>query len=183
VDRPFVPGTSLLQFHGDDTPAPVRKLYGVFDRPRTDADRKAEPLAAISWSGIDWGATIAMDEGRVLLAGLGGEQDLIYAAPLGEDRLLVAVLSNGGGGSGRPGPDGLLVMTGQLESGELVVHGIVADSVGSVDLVVAGATYEARMGENAFGLRLERTHADDLERIVLQRRDGTTNAIELRPEG
>ena len=182
MERPFEPGSSWLGFYGNDEPVAIRELYAVFGRPRTDADQRAEPLAATSWSGIDWGATIAMDEGRVLLAGLGGEQDLIYAAPLGEDRLVVGVLPNGGGGSGRPGPDGLLVMTHQLESGELVVHGIVADSVGTVDLVVAGATYEARMGENAFGLRLERTHADDLERIVLHRRDGTTNAIELRPE-
>jgi hypothetical protein len=42
--------------------------------------------------------------------------------------------------------------------------------------------YEARMGEHAFGLWLERTHQDDEERVVLHRRDGTANAIELRPE-
>jgi len=38
------------------------------------------------------------------------------------------------------------------------------------------------MGENAFGLRLERTHSDDVERIVLRRRDGTTNEFALSPE-
>lgn len=182
MERRFEPGSSWLGFSGNDEAVPVRELYAVFGRSRTAADRGAELLAATSWSGIDWGATIAMDEGRVLLAGLGGEQDLIYAAPLGEERLVVAVLPNGGGGSGRPGPDGLVMMIHQLETGELVVHGIVADSVGSVDLVVAGVPHEARMGDNAFGLRLERTHADELERIVLHRRGGTTNAIELRPE-
>jgi hypothetical protein len=181
VERPFEAGSSSLAFAGNEERRPVRELYGVFSRPREDADRAAEPLAAVSWSGIDWGAKITMDEGRVLLSGLGGEQDTIYAAPLGEDRLLVGVLPNGGGGSGRPGPDGLFLHTGQLETGDLVFHGVVADWVESVDLVVAGVTHAAQMGENAFGLRLERTHEADLERVVLHRRDGTTNAIELRP--
>jgi hypothetical protein len=176
------PGTSWLGFSDDGEPVPVRELYGVFGRPRTDVDLRAEPLAAAHWSGIPWGAEVALDEGRVLLAGFGGDQDTLYAAPLGDDRLLVAVLPKGGGGSGRPGPDGLFLLTSQLESGDLVFRGAVADSVESVDLVVAGVTHEARMGENAFGLSLERTHEDDVERLVLHRRDGTKNEIGLRPE-
>ena len=176
-------GSSWLRWSGgDEEPVPVRELYGVFSRPPTDADRRAEPLAAVSWSGIPWGAEIAMDEGRVLLAGLGGGLDLIYAAPLGVDRLVVAVLPNGGGGSGRPGPDGLILQTSQLETGDLVFHGVVADWVESVDLVVAGVTHAAVMGENAFGLWLEDTHEADQERLLLHRRDGTTNEIGLRPE-
>jgi hypothetical protein len=183
MGRGLEPGTSWLQWHGgDDEPAPVRELYGVFGRPRTDADRSAEPLAAVSWSGIDWGAEIGMDEGRLLLAGLGGELDAIYAAPLGNDRLVVAVLPLGGGGSGRPGPDGLLLQTSQLETGDLVFHGVVADWVKSVDLVVAGVTHTAVMGENAFALWLDDTHEADQERVVLHRRDGTTNEIGLHPE-
>ena len=183
MDRALEPGTSWLRWYdNDDEPVPVRELYGVFGRPRTDSDRSAEPLAAVCWSGIDWGAEIGVAEGRVLLAGLGGELDTIYAAPLGDDRLVVAVLPLGGGGSGRPGPDGLLLQTSQLETGDLVFRGVVADWVKSVDLVVAGVTHAAVMGENAFGLRLERTHEADQERIVLSRSDGTTNEIGLRPE-
>jgi hypothetical protein len=184
MERPREPGTSSLMHYAYDTgedPRPVRELYGAFRRPPNDADRAAEPLAAVAWSGIPWGAQIAMAEGRVFLSGLGGEQDTIYAAPLGDDRLVVAVLPNGGGGSTRPGPDGLFMLTGQLETGGLVVHGLVADEVASVDLVVAGVTHEARMGENAFALRLEDTHEADQERLVLHRRDGTTNEIGLRP--
>jgi len=182
VERRLQPGSSWLGFSGDDEPVPVRELYGVFARARNDADRSAEPLAAVHWSGIPWGAEIAMGEGRVLFSGLGGEQDTIYAAPLGDDRLVVAVLPNGGGGSGRPGPDGLIVLTSQLETGDLVVRGLVADSVESVDLVVAGVTHKAQMGENAFALWLEDSHEADQERIELHRRDGTTNTIELAPE-
>jgi hypothetical protein len=185
MDRPLEPGTSSLMFYGYDTDEerlPVRELYGVFRRPKDDADRAAEPLAAVAWSGIPWGPEIAMDEGRVFLSGLGGDEDTIYAAPLGDDRLVFAVLPNGGGGSTRPGPDGLYMLAGQRETGALVVHGIVADSVESVDLVVAGVTHQARMGENGFGLRLEGTHEADQERLVLHRRDGTTNEIGLTPQ-
>ena len=181
MKRPITPGTSWLLFGSDDEPVPVRELYGVFRRPQSELDRKAEPLARTDWSGIDWGAEIAMDEGRVLLAGVGGGQDQLYAAPLGDDRLIVAVLPNGGGGSGRPGPDGLLLICDQLENGDLVVHGIVGDSVEAVDLVVGGVTHKVQMGENAFGLRLEQTHEADQERVVLHRRDGTTNEISLSP--
>lgn len=63
-----------------------------------------------------------------------------------------------------------------------MLRGIVADSVESVDLVVAGATHEARMGENAFGLSLDGTHEADVDRLVLHRRDGTTNEIDLTPK-
>jgi hypothetical protein len=173
-----VGGTSWLGFSGDEA-VPVRSLYGVFGRPRTEADRRAEPLAAVSWSGIPWGDEITLDEGRVLLAGLEGDQDAMFAAPLGDDRLVVAVLPNGGGGSGRPGPDGLFMLTSRLETGDLVVRGIVADWVEAVEVVAAGATHEAVVGENAFGLRLEGTDEADQERVILHRRDGTTNEIEL----
>jgi hypothetical protein len=183
MERRLEPGTSWLGWYGDDEePTSVRELYSVFQRPRNEADLRAEPLAATSWTGLGPGDVLPA-EGRVLLAGLGGELDTIFAAPFGDDRLAVAVLPNGGGSWGaRPGPDGLLLMSSQLETGDLVVHGIVADSVEKVDVVVAGETHEAQMGENAFGLWLDDTHEADQERVVLHRRDGTTNAIDLAPK-
>jgi hypothetical protein len=66
--------------------------------------------------------------------------------------------------------------------GDLVVHGLAADAIESVEVIAGGATHEARMGENAFGLRLEHTHDAELERILLRRRNGTTNEIGLAPE-
>ena len=148
-----------------------------------EARLTSEPgrLPPSDWTGLGPG-DVSPDEGRVFLAGLGDGLDTIFAAPFGEDRLAVAVLPNGGGSWGaRPGPDGLFLMCTQLETGDLVVHGLVADSVESVDLVVAGVTREAQMGENAFGLWLEQTHEADQERLVLHRRDGTTNEIGLTP--
>jgi len=182
MERALEPGTSWLAWYDyNEEPKPVRKLYSVFQRPRNAADLRAEPLAAVSWTGMGPG-DVSPAEGRVFLAGLGREMDTIFAAPFGDDRLAVAVLPNGGGSWGaRPGPDGLLLMSNQLETGDLVVHGIVADAVESVDLVVAGVTHEAQMGENAFGLWLEQTHEADQERLLLQRRDGTTNEIGLTP--
>jgi hypothetical protein len=70
----------------------------------------------------------------------------------------------------------------QTETGLLALCGVVGDSVEAVDLVVSGVIHQARMGENAFGLRLEPAHSDDLERIVLRRRDGTTNEVVLGSE-
>jgi hypothetical protein len=182
--RPLEPGTSSLGWYGDDDPRPVREVYGAFRRPQNDADRVATEL--VRRLGTLTGLDIEFDDvdGRLLLEGLGGDHDLIYAVPVAVDRLAYAVLPNGGGQSGaRPGPDGLLLMQNQTEAMDLLVYGLAGDEIESVDLAVAGVIHEARMGENAFGLRLEHTHEADVERIVLHRRDGTPNAIGLRPEG
>jgi hypothetical protein len=179
---------------------PVRDLYGVFRRPRNDADRTAGELAA-RWGALDFGVeveergppagvtaeawrdalpgAILHEEGRLLLTGLGGAEDMLYAAPTRNDHVAYALLPNGGGGCGAPGPDGLELGWTQTQLSSLIVHGLVADPIVSVDVVVAGVTHEARMGENAFALRLERIHESSLERIVLRRRDGTTNEIDL----
>ena len=182
MGRRFEPGSSSLGFAGGDERRPVRELYGAFRRPRNDADRSA--AAFVGRTGALTGLPIELDEaeGRLLLAGIGGELDMLYAVPVGADRVLVAVLPNGGGSCGAPGPDGLQMQQSQLETGALVIHGMVADGVESVDLVISGVPRAARMGENAFGLLLEDTHEADLEQLVLHRRDGTTNAIDLRPK-
>jgi hypothetical protein len=205
VDRPFKPGTTSVQLAAYDPEAPkrpVRELYGVFRRPRTDADRSAGELAS-RWGALDFGngiedrgpppgvsaeswrgalpGDVVHEEGRLLLAGLGGEEDMLYAAPTRNDHVAHALLPNGGGGCGAPGPDGLHLGWTQTERGDLVVYGLVSDEIASVAVVVGGQAHEARMGENAFGLRLERTHEADLERVVLYRSDGTTTEIGLRP--
>jgi hypothetical protein len=178
VGRPFEAGSGGLGFYGDERGL-VRELYGAFRRPQNDADRAVTEL--VTRLGVLTGLNIEFDqaEGRLLLAGLGGDQDAIYAVPIASDRIAYAVLPNGGGQCAAPGPDGLLMVHVQTESGLLALCGVVSDSVEAVDLAVSGATHEATMGENAFGLRLEQAHVDDVERIVLHRRDGTTNEIKL----
>jgi hypothetical protein len=179
VDRPFEAGSGGLGFYGDERRL-VRELYGAFRRPQNDADRAVTELVARL--GVLTGLDIEFDqaEGRLLLAGLGGDQDAIYAVPIGSDRIAYAVLPNGGGQCAAPGPDGLLMVHVQTETGLLVLCGVVGDSVEAVDLAVSGVTHAATMGENAFGLRLERTHMDELERIVLHHGDGTEYAVGLR---
>ncbi|MGH8586432.1 MAG: hypothetical protein ACREWE_09705 [Gammaproteobacteria bacterium] len=80
----------------------------------------------------------------------------------------------GGGGCGAPGPDGLALHWAYTPSRSLVVYGLVGDEIGSVDVVIAGQTHAARMGENAFGIRVEGAKPSELATLVLHRRDGTT---------
>jgi hypothetical protein len=206
VDESIDGGSTSLHFYAYDSAEekrPVRELYRAFRRPRNESDRSAGELAG-RLGALDFGVAmedrgpppgvdadlwrealpgaVLHEEGRLLLAGLGGDEDMLYAAPTSNDHVAYALLPNGGGGCGAPGPDGVELGWTQTDLGSVVVHGLVADAVQSVEVIVAGATHEARMGENAFGLRLDRTHEAALERVVLRRRDGTTNAIELRPD-
>jgi hypothetical protein len=196
--------TSLLFFaYGSEVERrPVKELYAVFRRPRNVADRAAGEVAARQGaldlgdfepdrprpSGIsddDWRraqlGNVVKSEGRLLLAGLGGDADMLYAAPTDNDAVAHALLPNGGGGCSHPGPDGIELGWHQDEAGDLVVFGLVGDSVEAVDLLVGRRFQHARMGENAFGLRLENTAGADLRRVVLRRCDGTTNEFELSP--
>jgi hypothetical protein len=191
----------LYAYSSAEERRPVKELYGVFRRPRNDADRSAGELAA-RWGALDFGpeveerspppgvapeawrdllpGAVLHDEGRLVLAGLGGDEDMLYAAPTRNDHVAYALLPNGGGGCGPPGPDGLVLGWTQTELGSLVVHGLVADAIEAVDVVIGGVSHETRMGEDAFGVRLQRTHDAALERVVLRRRDGSTNVIDLR---
>ena len=200
-DRAYVGGSSSLSLPASDPGVkrrPVEELYGAFRRPRGDADRRAGELAA-RWGALDFGfsdlplppgiseeqwrpvqlGTVVEAEGRLLLEGLGGEADMLYAAPTDDDSIAYALLPNGGGGCTAPGPDGLVLGWNQTETGELTVYGIVGDAIAGVDVIIAGTAHEARMGENAFGLHLERTHESDLERAVLHRRDGPATEVAL----
>jgi hypothetical protein len=55
----------------------------------------------------------------------------------------------------------------------------VGGEITSVDVVIAGQTYAARMGENAFGVRVEGAKPRELGNVILHRRDGTTKSIPL----
>jgi hypothetical protein len=194
--------SSLISASGSGPRAerrPVEELYGVFRRPRNDADRRAGELASRrgaldfperrrrarmsddEWRRARLGA-VEEAEGRLLLQGLGGEADMLYAAPTDNSCVAYALLPNGGGGCTAPGPDGLVLGWNQQETGALTVFGLVGDAIAAVDLVVDGTTHGTPLGENAFGFRFERMHESNLERLVLHRRDGTTNALDLQPK-
>jgi hypothetical protein len=180
---------------------PIKEIYAVFSRPRNDADRQAGVLA-VRWGALDMGTGMEDDmdrppgvteeewraslpgkvleeEGRLLLQGLGGEEDMVYAAPTENDHICHALLPNGGGGCGAPGPDGLNLQWAYSPSTSLVVYGLVGDEIAAVDILIAGETHAARMGENAFGIRVDGTKPSQLESVVLRRRDGTTNRLPL----
>jgi hypothetical protein len=128
-------GSFLFALSGDVAESavdrrPLSELYAVFSRPRTPADEGAAALAR-RWGALDigWGADLedrpsqlseaqwrAMQpgqvlesEGRLLLAGLGQEEDMLYAAPTENGQIAHALLPNGGGGCSPPGEDGLIL--------------------------------------------------------------------------
>jgi hypothetical protein len=191
---------SFLFAAGDGARRPVTELYAVFRRPRTAADRESGELAQ-TWGALERGpdehaddlfppelpnhrreehslGEVIEDEGRLLLAGLGGEQDKLYAAPTTKDAIAYAVLPNGGGGCSVPGPDGL-VLSYVWSSESLVLYGLVADGVVAVEAIVDGEARPAVMGENGFGVRMAAVPQSNVDRIVLHRQDGTQNEIDL----
>lgn len=176
---------------------PIAEIYSVFSRPAKRADRRARRVAE-RWGALDFGldfeggkppppppdvlpedweafqpGAVLNERGRLLFAGLGGDWDMLYAAPTENDHICYALLPNGGGGCTQPGPQGLVVAgTGSPSRGALV-FGLVGDEVEALDLVVSGQLHSARMGENSFAVALPESFAE-IDRILLRRRDGST---------
>ena len=213
---------------GDGEKRPPKELYAVFRRPRNERDRRAGELAS-RLGALDVGVDdeeelvgremlqraalafgdVVEGEGRLVLSGLGGAEDMLYVAPTTTGYVAHAVLPNGGGGCSAPGPDGLVLATrGRARRGPhghgrpraahrgggarahpvdhrhgFVVHGLVADPIVAVDVVVDGETQRARMGENGFGLRIDGTAASALEKLILLREDGTANELDVGMPG
>lgn len=167
---------------GDERPA--HELYSVFSRPRNDADRRATSVAADSGfferderSSRHFG-DLSEKNGRLLLDGLGGDKDMLYAAPTTKGEVCFGLLPNGGRGCGSPGPDGIH-LSWSFAQGSLVVYGLVADAVASVEIVLDGSAHPARTGQNAFALRVDETDPDALDAAVFRRRDGTIERVDL----
>jgi hypothetical protein len=122
---------------------------------------------------------VVEDEGRLVLGGLGGAEDMLYVAPTTTGHIAYAILPNGGGGCSAPGPDGLILST-VAHRHSVVVCGLVADPVVGVDVVVDHERRRARMGENGFGVRIDAAAASALEKLVLFREDGNANELDVR---
>ncbi len=198
--EPFPDGEStshgMFMFVGGPEPRPVNELYGIFRRPPNDADRRGRDLAwrAGALTGYDGNddelshldvseeeraaaalGDIVVDGGRVVFSGLGGATDMLYVVPTTNDKIVHAVLPNGGGGTGVPGPEGLVLSVNTMPVGAVVL-GLVGDAIVAVDVLVDGERVPARMGENGFGLRVD----GSFEGLVLHRADGTSMDLDLR---
>jgi hypothetical protein len=186
----------------DDVQTRAQELYAAFARATTAADETAQELArqagvpdipgeehqnvrpppgvaVETWQRMFPGGVLE-DQGRRLLSGLGGQEDIVYAAPTENDHVCYALLPNGGGGCERPGPDGLTLGWTYSRSRSLVVYGLMSDAVAYVEVVVDNRRYRTRTGENAFGVRLKDVPPEKLSGLLIHRKDGSHREVSLR---
>jgi hypothetical protein len=175
---------SLLRIVDGGPSRPPADLYSVFARPPTPADERA----GAGWELLPFGAEVDPAKGPDLGRARAGSLRRLLGSVEGEFVALVAVLTttgavcfglepDGGGSCGFPPADGL-DLAGQEDAQGLLVYGMVPDGVDAVDLVAAGQTTRAKLGENGFAARL-RHEFSTLEAAVLHRRDGKTERIQI----
>jgi hypothetical protein len=70
-------------------------------------------------------------------------------------------------------------LAGEREGARSLVYGMIGDGVEAIDIVASGRAVGAQLGDNGFAARLALHSFDDLEAVVLHRRDGTTERIDL----
>jgi hypothetical protein len=182
---------SIITFWGggeSHQPKPVRDLYAVFRRAPQTRDLRTQEIARADAYGD------SLDDGSTGTAPLGtpvySETRLVsgtlnhgvYALPTTTQAVCTGALPNGGGSCGEPGPHGLTVAFDDPGHGlPLRLYGLIGDEVRNVDLVAAGATHHAELGENAYGVELRGVRSTQLERLILYLGAGGTDALSLRP--
>jgi hypothetical protein len=158
----------------------IREVYSVFFRPASEADRDA-----LSWAsrksvfepGGDAGEPVD-EQARLVLNAVGPRHDDLIAVPTSMGMVCYLLLPSGGGGCGHPVEHGLAI-GGEDGNGGDLLYGMVGDAVRDMDAVVAGATYHARMGENAFAFVLPEPGLDKIDKLILHLRDGTIDELAL----
>jgi hypothetical protein len=178
----------------------IDDIYRVFARPATNADREAQALARAI---VDYGhvtqrsnppagvsseewekmhpGRVLHDQGRVVLAGLGAEDDKLYAAPTEHGYLCYALLPNGGGACAPPGPYGLALAWTFLPPRSLMLYGLVGDEVARVELIAARKTHSTDAGENAFAVTLDHVRSTEVSELVLHLIDGSEQRVPMNP--
>jgi hypothetical protein len=159
---------------------PVKKLYGVFRRPQKSHETQiAHPCSTMAAGGEDRGRPISGLR-RILLRDVGRRRYELMAQPTTSDYINLGlspeVLSPEGSAScgGTPMTADGLVLAAQVDDGDAIVHGMVGDGVMSLDVVVDGVRYHARLGENGFAAHIPDALGKVVEKLVLVRKDGST---------
>jgi hypothetical protein len=176
-------GSGGLGFVQTDERPELRDLYAAFARPPNGRDLRAVSHARDWYNepfdlGRDSLGRVVPTEARVLLEGLGGEEDIVYAVPTEKGYLCIGLAPNGGSSCGGPRPGGF-DLAYSYDKDSLVVYGLVGNNVTGVDVLVAARAYAARMGENAYAVRLATTTPEQLRSVVLHYRDQPHETIDL----
>jgi len=178
----------MLLFSDEGTKSePPQTLYDVFRREQTDDEAKMAPevVAEASCSmelpsgsrHIDYGKPIA-DKARILLDGIGPGDNSLVAVPTTANAVSVAVFPGGGGSCVRPSANGLIVAA-EGNGDSVNVYGMVDDRVQAVDVITAGQTHHADLGENGFAAALPGGSEQHLDKLVLHREDGSKTEVPL----
>ena len=189
VDPPRAEATSswmLLYGSGGTESAPPEDLYDVFAREQNEDEAKiASELAADSACAMrlpgskqtDYGKPIE-EKARILLRGVGPGHDSLVAVPTSADSVSVAVFPNGGGTCTRPMDNGLIVAAAG-DGDTTTIYGMVDDGVRSVEVISAGQTHHAKLGENGFSVELPSAAGMHLDKLVLHKADGSKAEVPL----
>jgi hypothetical protein len=174
---------SLLRLVDDGPRRPPAQVYGVFARPAAAADEDAGadwdllPLGddVERGKGLDFGR-VRPGSARLLLRIAGGSVGLV-AVTTTAGAVCFGLEPEGGGSCGFPHADGFDLAAQDAAQG-LLVFGLVPDGVDALDIVAAGTTTRAKLGENGFAVRLPHEFSA-LEAAVLHRRDGEKERIPI----
>jgi hypothetical protein len=167
--------------------APPQELYAVFTRKQTDDEAKIAPRLVVDYPCAfegsrkgerSAGGKPAPEQARILLRGVDAGEDSLVAVAMTDGSVSVAVFPNGGATCGRPTRDGL-ILAAEIHDDTATVYGMVDDQVQSVDAVVDGQTHRSKLGENGFSLTLPDAEAMSLEKLVLEKADGSKTEFPL----
>ena len=161
--------------------SPQKAAYAVFEREQTKHEAEIAPTVVADYacsvpdsksSNVpDFGSPVA-DKARILLRGIGPQEDSLVAVLTTGDSVSVALFPDGGAACGAPMDDGLILLA-DVGEGTATVYGMVDDRVRSVDVIVDGQSHRADLEENGFALTLPAAAGKDVEKLVLHHADGS----------
>ncbi len=161
---------------GSEDPRPIAELYAVFSRPGTKAEQDvATDAAHFADPEGSCGAPIP-GQARILLRDVGADDADLVAVPTSKGFVAYGLLPMGGGACHLPLKGGMMI-SGEIGSDTSLHYGLVPDDVESVEVILNGAAHKARMGENGFAVDVESASEKNDWRVVVHRRDGTTQTF------
>jgi hypothetical protein len=160
----------VIGAQGNEERTPIEELYGVFSKSAAVAPATLRQLRNLAG-----GSCGEVDEGRarVLLPEVGSPRYTLAAAPTSTGSVVYGLLPDGSGHCGLPLAGGLF-LAGETTSRGALHYGLVPDDVEFVEVVFKGEAHRARVSNNGFAVEVKGADEGDHGRVVIHRRDGTT---------